>query len=71
MLRLADANPAYEEVDSVSESEARHRYFMYCVHSMAVDAADRIVRGVELPRELLEHAAEWARENGRAPGQGA
>ena len=68
MLRLADANPAYEEVDSVSESEARHRYFMYCVHSLAVDAADRLARGVPLPDELVEAAAEWARENGRAPG---
>ena len=68
MLRLADANPAYEEVDSVSESEARHRYFLYCVHSMAVDVADRILRGVPLPPALAQAEAEWRADNGRAPG---
>ena len=68
MLRLADANPAYEEVDSVSESEARHRYFMHTVRSLAVDMADRIVRGEPLPPALVEAADAWVRENGRAPG---
>ena len=68
MLRLADANPAYEEVDSVSESEARHRYFMHTVRSIAVDMADRILRGEPLPPAMVEAADEWARENGRAPG---
>ena len=69
MLRLADANPAYEEVDSVSESEARHRYFQYCVHSLAIDVADRILRGEPLPATLVEPAAQWARENGRRLGE--
>ena len=68
MLRLADANPAYEEVDSVSESEARHRYFMYAVHSCAVDVADRILRGEPLPPILAEAVARWSRLTGRAPG---
>ena len=71
MLRMADANPHYEEVDSASEAEARHRYFLYCVHSLAVDAADRLARGQALPPELVEAAAEWERENGRAPGAAA
>ena len=68
MLRLADANPAYEEVDSVSESEARHRYFMHTVRSLAMEMADRLLRGEPLPPAVVEAADEWVRENGRALG---
>ena len=71
ILRLADANPAYEEVDSVSESEARQAWFVKTAHAMAVDLADMILRGEPLPPALAEGMRDWRALTGRAPGQGA
>jgi hypothetical protein len=68
MLRLADANPAYEEVDSVSESEARQRWFVKTAYSMAIDFADLMLRGEPLPPALVEAERDWRTLTGRAPG---
>ena len=68
MLRLADANPAYELVDSVSESEAGHDGFTEMAKLWAVDLADLILRGEPLTPPLADAVARWRELTGRAPG---
>ena len=69
MLRLADANPAYEQVETVSESEAGHDHFSAMAKEWAVDIADMILRGEHLPPVLADAVAKWSRLTGRAPGE--